>query len=422
LQANHIKDSLFLYDSKLQQEILAAKPNALKQAIVDAQIDNVKDNPIGAAKENKLSVNFPMKYYNGTQFFYQGWTDLESEDRLYVINSLLKTTHLDYGRSKDLGSIEQVGESQKTERFFFSPLIRLPSIKSYEMQVVGTGESSYNNKKYLATKTYKILNSGDRAFTQFVDAKILKFDDIFSEAPSINKVEVFYGSRLSNNNILIIFSVEIQYLSHILNSMFGIDGGSNFSRRMEYSKYFKFLVISEDGSRVISNNNYLIPIERIRPIDNGFVILSNKLSELIKIDNNMLGKESIVYSKEQGKYIKVTEGIGLNDNIIYEDGIKLFKFDNHALLVKELIVDNPTDRNIKKPLAKYIQHSENYLCLYYDSYNENVVNVRTPIVKIFDFDMNLIAKRILGGSDYQLTSMNDKFYYIYNGSLHQIWE
>ena len=175
--------------------------------------------------------------------------------------------------------------------------------------------------------------------------------------------------------------------------MFGIDGTNNLSRTFATSSYFKFLVISEDGAKIKSNKNYLIPKtslgSNVTAIENGFLILSHNLGNVISLEDNDFGKKSTVYSQEAGKYIVVTEGIRFSNNTTYEKGIKIYKFNNSAELVKELIVDNPSDKNIKKPELKHFRASENYMCIHYWSYEQDVVNVFQDAFKLFDFDLNL---------------------------------
>ena len=93
-------------------------------------------------------------------------------------------------------------------------------------------------------------------------------------------------------------------------------------------------------------------------------------------------------------------------------------------------MDNPTDDNIGRPYPIYIQHSENYLCLFYLSFDQKIVNDCVYVFKLFDFDLNLkstyigerpdvggIPIRVLGDGNHTIpgdfgyiTSKNDIFY------------
>ncbi|KAF5078296.1 hypothetical protein DSECCO2_141020 [anaerobic digester metagenome] len=376
-----------------RKEKLRIQSEGLKSAIMDSKLKYDKYNNY-YFMNNRFFYNFPMKYYNGSQPFFN-CTESDYLSLCTVENGSIKTinnckeylsdTYRGFSSSSD---VYAVGASQRTERYpFYSPWT-LANINTGYFQQVGYGNSSYNDKFYLITKTFKLLNSS----SSYESSKLISFNELFVENPDIkdiNSFKIIYASRLSNNNILVIFRAEIRYLSNQMNSMFGIDGMNKISRTFDSQNYYKFVVISEDGTKLVSNRNYLLPIKLIRPVDNGFVILSEKLGDVISLSINDFGRKSNVYSQAAGKNIIVTEGVDFSNRVTYNRGIKLFKFNNNAELVKEITVDNPNDKEIANPYPIYIQDSENYLCLLYCSFEQAVVNEPVYVFKLFDFNLDL---------------------------------
>jgi hypothetical protein len=376
-----------------RKEKLRIQSEGLKSAIMDSKLKYDMYNNY-YFKSNRFFYNFPMKYYNGSQPFFN-CTESDYLSLCTVENGSIKTinnckeylpdTYRGFSSSSD---VYAVGASQRTERFpFYSPWT-LANINTGYFQQVGYGNSSYNDKFYLITKSFKLLNSS----SSYESSKLISFNELFVENPDIkdiNSFKIIYASRLSNNNILVIFRAEIRYLSNQMNSMFGIDGMNKISRTFDSQNYYKFVVISEDGTKLVSNRNYLLPIKLIRPVDNGFVILSEKLGDVISLSINDFGRKSNVYSQAAGKNIIVTAGVDFSNRVTYDRGIKLFKFNNNAELVKEITVDNPNDKEIANPYPIYIQDSENYLCLLYCSFEQAVVNEPVYVFKLFDFNLDL---------------------------------
>ena len=65
----------------------------------------------------------------------------------------------------------------------------------------------------------------------------------------------------------------------------------------------------------------------IRPVDNGFIIMS-VIGKVISLDEKDFGRKSLIYSQSAGKNILVTEGINFDANLKLENGIEIFKFNN----------------------------------------------------------------------------------------------
>jgi hypothetical protein len=445
--AIHLRDSILDVEESQRKEKAKLKPDILKSAIIASQNNYYKYVGIYG---NRYFYSFPMKYYNGNQLFFQS---LERDDLSpYVVNDnneLVKlNTCSEYGQETDRGSsfdsrvyITAIGTSNKTERFSFYSPYTLPNINSSYFQQVGYGISSYDQKASIITKTFSLAIEKTQGYSQYVGAKLIPYNIIFKEAPDIKDedVDILFSTRLSNNDILIILKAKIEYLSGQLNRMFGIDGANKISRTFETAAYFKFIVISEDGSMLKSNRNYLLPMTFIRPIDNGFIIMS-VIGKVISLDEKDFGRKSFVYSQTAGKNILVTEGINFDANLELENGIEIFKFNNSADLVKEIVVDKPSDANIGRPYPIYIQHSENYLCLFYLSFDQKIVNDCVYAFKLFDFDLNLkstyigekpdvggIPIRVLGDGNHgipadfgYITSKDDIFYISNGGKLYTI--
>ena len=389
-----------------------------------------------------ISNNFPLKYYNGKQFFRNG----ENSDYyacIYDINGIRRKIYeLDddnkyNGEPIRLGlglkraeEINEIGISGKTEEFGFSSFTYLANINTNNVQEIGFAQSTYKSKWYLTTKSYNINFIGDKAFLKKIGYKLICFDNLFENQEDIyldfynfnrldykNSIEFVQSTRLSNNNILIIVKTDYKYLSYQLNSMFGIGGMNNISRTLKSSPYYKFIVLSEDGSKVVENKNYNIPIKFVRPTDNGFIILSDNLGNAISLNKNDFGKKSVVFSKSAQKNIVVNENVNISTNDA-EAGIKIFKFDNNANFLTEKIIENPKDKDINRPVPKDIVASENYLCLRYISFEKSIINVPFECFMLLDFNLNekssLIGERIekdkVTYSMFGLGAANDRFY------------
>lgn len=412
-----LKDSLENEEEKLRMERILMKPNILKTTMMNSRY---------------INHFFPYKNYNGNQFFYRTTRDEKGIEgrsdniQMRIVNDDGIIIPLKHGVKEvnamyahDGSPVYSVGTSQKTEKFYFTPYYTLPNISSTNIQEIGSGRSSYDNKDYLITKSFITRINSSEAHTQFDYARLISYDEIFFESSDVNNVEFIYASRLSNNDILVILKAEIRFLSHQLNRMFGIDGVNNISRTYATNSYYKFVVISEDGTELKSNRNYLVPIKFIRPVNNGFVILSENLDNVISLDENDFGKKSWIYSASSGRNILVTEGVNFSNKNSSIKGIKIFKFNNSAILERELTVDNPPDAKILKPYPISVEDSENHLCLFYRSYEQSVINESVYVCKLFDFDLNLRSTYIAGKyfpDDWDLiTSMNDIFYAIIDG-------
>ncbi len=380
--AEHIRDSI-IEDKKIEyQAMLEMKPAKLKEVLLHGGDDG------GDLKNsNQRNNNFPLRYYDGNQIFYTVRFGTGNSLKLCVINDNLEETIL---KHENGGSIILIGESNRKEEFFHSTQYLVPSIGSKIFHDIGTAESSYNKKKFLMTITYDYFFGSYGTYSDRQDVNIISYDAIFKETNNTSG-EYVYCSRLSNNNILIVFKVKLEYLSHQLSSAFGIDGYGKLSRTISSSDYYKFLVISEDGSKIVSNKNYIFPFKTIKPIDGGFAIFSNKLSNVITLNEDDFGKE-IILKNEFGQDIIIKENLSFSSGNNYKEGVKIFKFDNSANLIKELIIDNPSDDNIKTPIALNLQHGEDYICVQYYSFDEEIVNRRTGVFKLFDFNLNLISK------------------------------
>ncbi|HQP14295.1 MAG TPA: hypothetical protein PLN58_06365 [Bacilli bacterium] len=408
-----------------RKEKLRIQSEGLKSAIMDSKLRYDLDGGFLWYGSFQFFHDFPMKYYNGSQPYLENMTGIGVgggyKFELSVVNNG-KIEKVEVDNSQD---VYAVGSSGRTERFSYYGEFNLANINTGYFNQVGLAKNSYDNKYYLITKKFKLANST----TSFASSEIIPCALVFSENPDIkNKDEVkfFYRSRLSNNNILIIFKVSISYLSNQLNSMFGIGGMNNISRKLGTETYYKFVVLSADGKEIIANNNYLLPIKYIRPIDGGFVILSESLGNVISLSQNDFGRKSTVYSQAEGRNIIVTEGLNFSSNESNIPGIRIFKFDNYAKLVKEITVDNPSDERIKKPKLIYIQESENYLCMLYASYEKNVINEGVCVFNLYDFELNLKSTIITNAGYYVnpsnpyyfewpegigfITSINDIFY------------
>ena len=424
-----------------RQQQLQLRTDTLKTELLWSQIYHFHENQFNDL--NTYFYNFPMKYYNGEQIFYRISVDAngnETDLDLSLVNNTGKILNLKSGEgiymlaelAKWETPIYAIGESNRTESFFFIKEFVIPKISSSDFQCIGYGPSSYNRKDYLITKTYKTGISGDSAISKFISAQILSYKDVFSEAPDINdikNVEFKYYSRLSNNNILLVLKADIAFLSGQLNKMFGIDGPGNFSRTFSSSTYYKFLIISDDGSKIVSNKNYLIPIKFLRPIDGGFVIMTKNLADAISLNKDDFGRKSTIYSNEAGKEIIVTKGVSFSENYNYEEGVKIIKFDNNANILKEIIIDNPTDKNILKPIPDFLQASENFLCVSYISFDQNVVNEQAFVFEKYDFSLNLKSKYIQKVNlnlrernkvYFPVNAMNDIFTIVSGGERYEI--
>lgn len=413
--AEHIRDSIIEHKEREFQARLNAKPTKLKEVLFYEQ------ERAGDGRRNQYS-NFPTKYYDGNQIFFKVRLGQCQDNIPWVINDNLEETKLEHGGCGSTSSITLIGESNRKEEFDYATKYLVPSIGSKIFHDIGTAVSSYNKKKFLMTKTYDIDITSYGASSKFQHANMISYDAIFKETNNASG-EYYYCSRLSNNNILIVIKVNLEYLSNQLNSAFGIDGYRKFSRTISSSDYYKFLVISEDGSKIVSNKNYTFPFKTIKPIDDGFVIFSNKLGNLITLNENDFGKE-IVLKNEFGKDVIVKENLSFSSSNNYKEGVKIFKFDNSANLVKELIIDNPSDDNIKTPIALNLQHSEDYFCVQYYSFNEEIVNQKIVVFKIFDFNLNLIYKYTYPANDFynwdsstMFTTVNKFYFRNSNGAL-----
>ena len=389
-----------------------------------------------------ISNNFPMKFYNGKQFFRNGENNdyyaciydtigirrkiykIEDDNKYYDVP--IKLGH-GFKRAEE---INEIGISGKTEEFSFSSFTYLANINSSNVQEIGFAQSTYKSKWYLTTKSYTIYFEGDKAFLKKIGYKSICFDNLFENQEDIyldyynfnrldykNKIEFIQSTRLSNNNILIILKTDYKYLSYQLSSMFGIGGMNNISRILTSIPYYKFIVLSEDGSKVIENKNYNIPIKFVRPIDNGFIILSDNLGNVISLNKNDFGKKSVVFSKSAQKNIVVNDNVSISKNEA-EEGIKIFKFDNNANFINEKIIENPNDKDIYRPVPKDIVASENYLCLRYIGFEKSIINVPFECFMLLDFNLNekssLIGERIekdkVTYSMFGLGAANDRFY------------
>lgn len=392
-------------------ETLSIQSDELKTAIMNSKLKFTFQygNDYNPYRENQYFYDFPLKYYNGTQPFLQNTKDYDFDFSI-INNGSISSLTVDNSEN-----IYAIGSSNRKERFMYYGKFNLANINLGYFNQIGFAQNSYDNKYYLITKKFTLSNT----LTSCVSSQIIPFSLIFPENPEISaevnpdikkqNVEILWYSRLSNNNIIILLKTNIEYLSNQLNSMFGINGINKISRTFETDSYYKFIVLSEDGSKLYANKNYIIPIKFIRPIDNGFIILSEKLGNVISLNNKDFGRKSTVYSQSAGKNITVTEGINFSSNTSYVSGIRIFRFDNNAEFNKEITVDNPTDERIGNPIPIYIQHSENYLCLQYESYEKDVINERSYVYNLYDFDLKLISSIVYEHTGI-LTSLNDDFY------------
>ena len=230
-EAISMRDSIIEENERKHRAMLAAKPKALKEAIFNTQKDIANYNIYMGSEDNIWFNNFPMKYYDGNQFFHKFNDNHLGYHGPWIINDSLKEIQLEHGGSDGkTSSIYLNGKSGKTERFIFYTEYILPSIGSKQFQDIDIGYSTYDNKKYLITKTYDVNLNGNNANSELLYTKLIDIEDIFWETQSVSDVEFHYGSRLSNNNILLILEVELEYLSHQLNSAFGVDGYGKISR------------------------------------------------------------------------------------------------------------------------------------------------------------------------------------------------
>ena len=391
----------------LNEKVFPTEMTAIEIANAETEESRIKTDVLKTTLMYSASYNnkFPLKYYNGNQFFYRSMNEEKeygrSDDvRLRIVNNsgeIIPLEHGDYRVNYELpynwSDVYAVGASQKTERFSFYPEYTLSNISSTNIQEIGYGSSSYDSKEHLITKTFVTQVEQKKAYTVYDKTRIIKYDEIFPENPNIGDVKFIYSSRLSNNDILIIFEANIEFLSGQLNRMFGIEGVGKISRTFATSSYYKFIVVSEDGGKLKSNKNYLLPKTsfetNVAPVEGGFIIVSKYLGNVISLENNDFGRKSSVFSQEAGKNIIVTEGISFSNNVNHKNGIKIFKFNNSAELVNDLVVDNPSDEKINSPSLIELKSSENYLCLRYLSFEQAVVNEPVYVYKLFDFGLNL---------------------------------
>ena len=398
------------------KEIAEENSEALKTALFNSSVSE------------RFKEIFPLKYYNGNQFIYRTEKDDDKFGRsddytLRIIDDSCKLIRLQHGSYVisgqnshipfDQSAVYFIGNSKLKESFGFLPKVTLPNIASKDVQEIGFGRSSYDKSKCIITKTFNIYNQNNSARTYEAQVKKIDYRNIFTENPDVENEDIISAMRLSNNEILVVIKAEMRFLSNQLNSIAGIDGVNNISRVFASDWYYKFIVISEDGSELISNKNYLLPFKKLIPIDGGFIAVSNELADLISLDNKDFGRKTLVHSKELNKDILVTESINFNNAMKFEKGIKLFKFDNSANLVKELIIDNSTDPKITKPELRQIKTSENYICLSFSSYDKNVINVSSPVFSLYDLNLNLKSELVDPNILFNwgiLASKDDTFY------------
>jgi len=366
---------------------------------------------------------FPKKYYDGTQFFFKENDENDTVGPFVVVNNTVKKLNI-----LSSEAFVAVGESGSNEEFQIiasgisggSPdhgirlyHASLPNIKSNLMQTVDLSVTSYDKSLYLTTRTYLINDD----YANYRNAKNIKLDEIFSETGKNYKYPIsnhyfMYdyvdfslknALRLSNNNILLVWENRIDFLSNQMNSAFGIDGYGNISRTFKQAKYYKFLVISEDGSRIIWNKNFLLPESNIFTlrdfiisVDGGFILcMSPNEGNLVSLDLADFGVKKTRYSAAAGKNIIVTENINLYNNTSNVEGIKLYKFDNNCNLQLEKTIDEANDKNISLSKLYLIYAFDDQFVINYTSYHANIINKAINVAEFFDFDLNSISKQII---------------------------
>nr|WP_320000141.1 hypothetical protein [uncultured Draconibacterium sp.] len=366
---------------------------------------------------------FPKKYYDGTQFFFKENDENVTVGPFVVVNNTVKKLNI-----LSSEAFVALGESGSNEEFQIiasgisggSPdhdirlySASLPNIKSNLMQTVDLSVSSYDKSLYLTTRTYLINDD----YANYRNAKNIKLDEIFSETGKnykypIRNLYFMYDNvdfslknalRLSNNNILLVWENRIDFLSNQMNSAFGIDGYGNISRTFKQAKYYKFLVISEDGSRIIWNKNFLLPESNrftlrdfIISVDGGFILcMSPNEGNLVSLDLADFGVKKTKYSAAAGKNIIVTENINLYNNTSNVEGIKLYKFDNNCNLQLEKTIDEANDKNISLSKLYLIYAFDDQFVINYTSYHANIINKAINVAEFFDFDLNSISKQII---------------------------
>lgn len=198
--------------------------------------------------------------------------------------------------------------------------------------------------------------------------------------------------KLSNGNILVVFQLNYQYLSYRMSNAFGINGTNSPSRVIETQKSYKFLVFSEDGSKIISSADYLLPIDHIVSVDDGFIVTSSKIGVLININSIDELTVKKVYDYNSQKNIKI-----LDAKIEYKydnlaDGVQFFKFDNDGKFIFDKVIEKIENPSIRKPDFYGVQGINNKLYLFYTSYQSSVVNEAAHLLLVYDKNGNEISK------------------------------
>jgi hypothetical protein len=376
---------------------------------------------------------FPKKHYNELHplWYSNGFISWRTKERI------------DFDRYPE--NIISVGKSGRDERFEFTfPYLassggiyywRIPNINHKYIQSIRFARTSYDNSLNLAITTDEIDLYSSSVKTHYFHT----FEEIFFETGSVFRLggqnihfsiheafdfKLMHMLRLSNNNILLVFENKMEYLSHHLSSAFGIDGYGNISRTFKQSRYYKFLILSPEGERIIVNKNYLLPLtscgtmralihsDKIASIDGGFILVLCSGGSIGSLNKNDFGIKRTVFSQSHGRDITVTENIRTNDNFSENPkGFKIVKFDNNASFEKEISINEEIDPNIQKPEFTNLVTSENYFCISYNSYSTKVMNVASDIYVKYDFNLKEISRvNFDGSSSYRIYSKNDYFY------------
>lgn len=422
-------------DAEIQFEVEMAEVEIQKERAERLKIAFINSRYYADGIIDFAYPNFPQKSINGEQWIQKrkaanSWQEHAHKYILDENNELIPLPKIDY---------TSIYIRDELNRKIAISLYRreiIPNIDGNYFQAIGIGESSYDNKKFITIETIKKTVNGNSISQNYSGYNIIDMQRVFEETQQHIEIDGRYGFRLSNNDILLIFKIELKYLSNQLNRMFGINGYNNISRTFSKRFYWKFIVLSEDGAELKTVNNYLFPIndlyfykfnrslyadkEHIKLIDGGLLIISENLGEIVKLNNNDFGIKKSIYSAEAGRNIMVTQNINFANVTSSERGIKIFKFDNTGELVNQLTIGNPDDPNIYKPSLLYFSCSENYICVSYLSYELNVINRATKAYDLYDKNLNFIERRLYTAnytrdrdlpSNAGIVSLNDKFYY-----------
>jgi hypothetical protein len=234
--------------------------------------------------------------------------------------------------------------------------------------------------------------------------------------------------RLKNKNLCLMFSIGTNY-NRKIPLISGVHGFAEFEPN-EYDKlnnffsYYKIIVLSEDGKRIINQKFFLGSFLMIYPAnDGGFYVLQDKATLITSISDIF---SNINYP---------TPGVYMMDKDfpLSPDGVNLLKFDSKIEWELSSNYYTQTDKTLKKDIVQSIIEDDNGIYLHTYSFKNGIINYPSLCIykihkdNISAFNTYVLTDDYVFDKDYkysiynplnklpdQIVSLNNTLYLKYN--------